>query len=532
MYQSFCSGTVPSFCVSISLSFWTLREVKRAQGTSGPDPRTMPTRPAPRDVLAQGPLSLSAHCIPPAAETDSRAWNACEAGGLTMTELQAALKADAGAQEQLVTVLGGLLDAAVAADSDGLAASSTALPRFESTKRCPLMPSAYLARMMRYTAISPCNLVVGVIYLQRLRDKTRGGGAIRLTYYNCQRLLLCANMIASKYFDDYFMSNQQWARVGDLTTKEMNALELDMLFALDFDLFISRETYEEWYLQIGQMSRSLQASEGESAPDTEASDLMGDHTALGLMDDLMGDQRAPGDAEEIWPSSRRLSTGRDGEHGRYAMLRAGEQSTAFTALSELEEETAMFKGSAGRDGEEGAGEQTFQHNSLAAISKLEEKLAKLQLLASAPGPQLLRSRAAQQRLDWGLPAQHQGPVNASCQGPASASHTTATWPSKDASATTPETCSKQPGSTGFGIQRPGLHEAPTGPLSISTSSSSSSHSTTPGDTPTGSPFKTLHHGRVAGMPRLQRNMNEVFVSSDDLLRQGFTVQCSSRRKQT
>jgi hypothetical protein len=458
-----------------------------------------------------------------------------------MTELQAALKADAGAQEHLVAVLGELLDAAVAADSDGLAVSCTALPRFESPKRCPLIPSAYLARMMRYTAISPCNLLVGVIYLQRLRDKTRGGGAIRLTYYNCQRLLLCANMIASKCFDDYFMSNQQWARVGDLTTKDMNALELDMLFALDFDLFISRETYEEWYLQVGQMSRSLQASEGASAPDTTASDLVGDHTTLDLMRDPMGDQRAPGDAEEIRPSRKaalvaccgRVSTGRDGERGRCAMLRAGEQSTAFTALSELEEETAMFKGSAGRDGEEGGGEQTVEHGALAAISKLEEKLAKLQLLAFAPGPQLLRSRAAQQRLDRGPPAQQQGPLNAACQGHASAAHTTATWPFRDAAETTPETCSKQPGSTAFGIQRPGLHEAPTGPLSISTGSSlSSSLSTTPGDTPMGSPFKTVHHGRVAGTPRLQRNMNEVFVSSDDLLRQGFTVQCSSRRKQT
>jgi len=434
-----------------------------------------------------------------------------------MTELQAALKADAGAQEHLVAVLGELLDAAVSADSDGPAVSSTALPRFESPKRCPLIPSAYLARMVRYTAISPCNFLVGVIYLQRLRDKTRGGRAIKLTYYNCQRLLLCANMIASKCFDDYFMSNQQWARVGDLTAKEMNALELDMLFALDFDLFISRETYEEWFLQIGQMSRSLQASEGVPAPDTTASDI---------------DQRAPGDDEEaaLFACSQRVSTWRDGKHGTYATLRAGEQSTAFAALSELEDETAMLEGSAGRDGEEGG---TVEHNALAAISKLEEKIARLQLLASAPGPQLLRSRAAQQLPDRVPPAQHQWPVNAACQGPASAAHTTVTWPFKDAAETTPETCSKHPGSAGsagFGIQKPGLHAAPTGPLS-SNGSSSSSLSTTPGETPTGSPYKTVHHGRVAGTPRLQRNMHEVFVSSDDLLANGFTVKGFSRRKQ-
>ena len=392
-------------------------------------------------LCAQPPdwaCAASSQMLPATAE--GRVWNACEAGGLSMTELQEALKADARAQENLVAVLGELLDATVAA---GAAGTDSALPRFESSKRCPLLPSAYLERMMRYTAISPCNLLVGVIYLQRLKDKTRRNGAVRLTRHNCQRLLLCANMIASKFFDDFFMSNQQWARVGDLTTQEMNALELDMLVALDFDLFISREDYDDWSLQIGQMSRSLQATKQVPRAASVASDALPGCDKPEAAAETRPEAVCAETMTRFCATPQQPTQDRHGEAAAPASAQPNQQQGQEQMLQKQRDEC-----------------RAHQHQQHAQSCHRNAASSR------ALGPRLLRQREPEKRQD----------------------------------------------------------EAPNGPLSSSAaSSSSSSLSSTPRVTPTGSPLKTLHHGRASGTPRILRNMREVFVSSDDLLRRGFTV---------
>ena len=75
----------------------------------------------------------------------------------------------------------------------------------------------------------------------RLRDR---GYGIYLTKFNYQRLVLTAVMIASKMFDDESVANRQWALAGDLSVTKLNRLELDLLFALQFECNITREEYE------------------------------------------------------------------------------------------------------------------------------------------------------------------------------------------------------------------------------------------------------------------------------------------------
>ena len=52
------------------------------------------------------------------------------------------------------------------------------------------------------------------------------GQDLKLTPFNIQRLLLVLMMLASKYLDDYFVSNKQWAMIGDLQTRELNHIEV------------------------------------------------------------------------------------------------------------------------------------------------------------------------------------------------------------------------------------------------------------------------------------------------------------------
>lgn len=110
----------------------------------------------------------------------------CEHGGLSMLELRDAQRADALAQEGLTIMVGDLLDAVVAFNcSEHVRAEQTeVLPRFESADAISCKLNYFVGRMVRYTNISPCNLMVGLIYLQRINTLRKGG--LRITPYNCQ----------------------------------------------------------------------------------------------------------------------------------------------------------------------------------------------------------------------------------------------------------------------------------------------------------------------------------------------------------
>jgi hypothetical protein len=46
-------------------------------------------------------------------------------------------------------------------------------------------------------------------------------------------------MVAAKFADDFFYKNEYYAKIGGISRAEMNALELELLRQLNYDLFIS-----------------------------------------------------------------------------------------------------------------------------------------------------------------------------------------------------------------------------------------------------------------------------------------------------
>lgn len=139
-------------------------------------------------------------------------------------------------QEHLVARLGIILDMSVPYRMFRL----PELSQFEGPRRCVLTPGVYVSRMLKYGQASPCCFVVAMIYLERLKERLPSAC---LTSFNMQRLLLTLVMLASKYLDDYYCSNRQWAMIGDLPTRELNKLELDVLLLLNFKLNVSRASY-------------------------------------------------------------------------------------------------------------------------------------------------------------------------------------------------------------------------------------------------------------------------------------------------
>jgi hypothetical protein len=127
-----------------------------------------------------------------------------EADGPSMADFISEFKSDAKAQEHLVRLVGRVLDKTVQLnDAKGAGNKQYGCPHplFHSSHKCPLKPSAYVQRLLHYSAASPCNLVIATVYLQKLKNMGGNGAAdtkLRLTSFNIQRLLAAHRNVAGK----------------------------------------------------------------------------------------------------------------------------------------------------------------------------------------------------------------------------------------------------------------------------------------------------------------------------------------------
>ena len=156
----------------------------------------------------------------------------------TLADIQQSMTRDAQAQQILVDVLGDYLQALIKWNE------SCFQPRelMSSFHGDPVgfTASYYVQRMAKHSGASPCCFVAALIYLERICTRRPG---LRLTARTLRRLLLVAAMEAVKYLEDEPIANQRWASIGGLCLQELNALELEFLFAIDFDLAVRPADY-------------------------------------------------------------------------------------------------------------------------------------------------------------------------------------------------------------------------------------------------------------------------------------------------
>ncbi|KAJ6729910.1 hypothetical protein OIU85_020781 [Salix viminalis] len=82
----------------------------------------------------------------------------------------------------------------------------------------------------------PSVYVVAYVYIDRFCQANPG---FRISSRNVHRLLITTIMVASKYVEDMNYRNSYFARVGGLTTKELNKLELEFVFLMGFKLHVN-----------------------------------------------------------------------------------------------------------------------------------------------------------------------------------------------------------------------------------------------------------------------------------------------------
>ncbi|XP_044466747.1 cyclin-U1-1-like [Mangifera indica] len=121
------------------------------------------------------------------------------------------------------------------------------LNAFHGVRAPSISIAKYLERIYKYTNCSPSCFVVGYVYIDRLLHKHPDSLVISL---NAHRLLVTSVMVASKMIDDMHYNNAFYARVGGVSNAELNKLELELLFLLDFGVSVSSRVFESYCLHL------------------------------------------------------------------------------------------------------------------------------------------------------------------------------------------------------------------------------------------------------------------------------------------
>ncbi|CAH8392403.1 unnamed protein product [Eruca vesicaria subsp. sativa] len=109
----------------------------------------------------------------------------------------------------------------------------------------------YIERVYRYTRCSPACFVAAFAYILRyLEIPVDTSVARRLTSLNVHRLLITSLLVAAKFLDRKCYNNAYYAKIGGVSTEEMNRLERTFLFDLDFRLNITTEMFEKHCLML------------------------------------------------------------------------------------------------------------------------------------------------------------------------------------------------------------------------------------------------------------------------------------------
>ncbi|KAF3956561.1 hypothetical protein ACB098_11G129400 [Castanea mollissima] len=135
---------------------------------------------------------------------------------------------------------------------------------FHGLSRPTISIQSYLERIFKYANCSPSCYIVAYVYLDRFAQSQP---ALPVNSFNVHRLLITSVMVAAKFMDDIYYNNAYYAKVGGISTIEMNFLEVDFLFGLGFRLNVTPNTFHIYcsFLQREMMMQQPPLNLAESS---------------------------------------------------------------------------------------------------------------------------------------------------------------------------------------------------------------------------------------------------------------------------
>ncbi|XP_064185525.1 protein CNPPD1 isoform X1 [Anguilla rostrata] len=117
----------------------------------------------------------------------------------------------------------------------------------------------YAAHVAREACISPCAMMLALVYIERLRHRNPE----YLQQISSSDLFLISMMVASKYLydegEEEEVFNDEWGAAGKLDVQTVNTLEMNFLKAIDWSLFTEPS---EFFDILSQLETSIAQKEG------------------------------------------------------------------------------------------------------------------------------------------------------------------------------------------------------------------------------------------------------------------------------
>jgi len=126
---------------------------------------------------------------------------------------------------------------------------------FNSIDPPPIKLKCYLKRIATFTGCSEESLIFSLIYIDRLI--TNYESRFMVTALNVHRLFLSSILVAVKFYDDHYYDNVFFSKVGGVSRKELNMLETEFLFLINFDLSVDRHVYARYSKRLMSCPTSL-----------------------------------------------------------------------------------------------------------------------------------------------------------------------------------------------------------------------------------------------------------------------------------
>ncbi|XP_038136169.1 protein CNPPD1 [Cyprinodon tularosa] len=153
------------------------------------------------------------------------------------------------------------LDKDVSLDALSAPVTDIAVEIFQKSAPSPIrkLQKKYAAHVAREACISPCAMMLALVYIERLRHRNPE----YLQKISSSDLFLISMMVASKYLydegEEEEVFNDEWGAAGKLDVETINNLEMNFLNAIEWSLFTKPK---DFFDLLSQLETSVAVKQG------------------------------------------------------------------------------------------------------------------------------------------------------------------------------------------------------------------------------------------------------------------------------
>lgn len=171
------------------------------------------------------------------------------------------MRPDEERRRKLVPVLARVLSELCKRNND-IPVEASHVTKFHALRPPAISIEDYLQRISKYSGCSEECFILSLIYIDRLINQNQN---LIVNSLCVHRLIITSLMLSAKFFDDQYFNNQYYGKVGGVNCKEINSLEIEFLFMINFNLYVSTDEFNMYNRKLMEHAAKIQAESDETA---------------------------------------------------------------------------------------------------------------------------------------------------------------------------------------------------------------------------------------------------------------------------